>query len=114
MYDDGPAPLGLRYQINSSSLTFEKKPWFEIPEHSASQKRAQMRQRVHQYQRMELFNELVRDENLMSLGNYRERKATAEKERQEAEAKAAAEAEAKKAGKKTFNIKGVPIKSPSA
>lgn len=34
IYDDGPAPFYKRFQVNSSSLVFDKKPWFEIPEYS--------------------------------------------------------------------------------
>ena len=31
MFLDGPAPLGLRFQVNSASVSFHKKEWFEIP-----------------------------------------------------------------------------------
>lgn len=31
LFADGPAPLGLRFQISSAALDFKKKAWFEIP-----------------------------------------------------------------------------------
>ena len=32
IYDDGPAPFGKRFQVNSAAIDFSPKPWFTIPE----------------------------------------------------------------------------------
>ena len=34
VYDDGPAPFYKRFLINSVSLNFIQKPWFQIPEYT--------------------------------------------------------------------------------
>ena len=31
MFDDGPAPFGKRMQVNSASIVFAPKGWFELP-----------------------------------------------------------------------------------
>ena len=73
VYDDGPPPLGLRYQVNSASLVFEKKPWFEVPELSKLKRRNLARQRVAQAEKMDMYNELLRDEERMGIPSLKER-----------------------------------------
>ena len=38
IYDDGPPPFFKRFMINSVSLKFVEKPWFQIPEYTYQQK----------------------------------------------------------------------------
>lgn len=70
VYDDGPPPLGLRYQINSASLDFEKRPWFEQPAISRTRRRYNIHRTLAQEFTFGLFNELLKDEKAMGMGSY--------------------------------------------
>lgn len=73
VYDDGPAPLGLRFQINSASLDFKKKEWQQIPEVTSKTIYHEDKKRKTTKVYHEEYQEILVDEKLLGLGRYENR-----------------------------------------
>ena len=74
MYDDGPAPLNMRFQINSASLDFLKKEWFSIPETTPKQRREEDVKVIKTLKGEKEYQELLDDEKMMGLTRFTNRR----------------------------------------
>jgi len=54
-------------------MVFEKKPWFTIPEITLSTRRRLAKNKAAQVKTQGLFNELLKNEELMGMGTYLDR-----------------------------------------
>jgi hypothetical protein len=73
IYDDGPAPFGKRFMINSASLVFSPKPWFKIPEFTKEQWADMKAKREESIRGRKAFLRLIHDEKMMNFPSYEQR-----------------------------------------
>lgn len=73
IYEDGPLPFNTRYMINSASLTFEPKPWFEVPALNKEQIARIRHSQKSSVQHQKPFKTLLLEEKIFRLPKYENR-----------------------------------------
>ena len=73
VYDDGPAPFGKRFQLNSVAINFTPKPWFTIPEFTKEQWAAEKAKKQESIRGRKAFLTLIHDEKMMNFPSYENR-----------------------------------------
>jgi hypothetical protein len=74
VFGDGPAPLGLRFQVNSAAVVFEAKPWFEQSDYTKRQINRMLAEKNKSFDAEANFqNGIIADEDRLRLPNFSER-----------------------------------------
>ena len=74
VFTDGPAPLGLRFQVNSGAVNFHKKEWFEMSRVTPEYSRKVRKEQAVSRNGNEQFAVLLADEQMLGLGTYKDRR----------------------------------------
>ena len=75
VFTDGPAPFGLRFQINSASVDFKLKPWWSIPATTYDQRREHALKQQASKVVNQKYKDILDDEERLGMTDYRGRLA---------------------------------------